>query len=739
MKAVRRAFPYAAVALAAYGVLFHSLRLRERDLRVPLEYAGDGLFYTVVAKAVSEDGFSRFERLGAPFGMDLADWPTGMLFDFSVLGLLTRFLGEAGLALNLYWIASVVLTALLAAWSLRRLDLEPALAFPLGLLYGLLPYAFYRNVGHISMAYHFVPLLGLLLVRVAEGHPERASRAERWTTRAACVLQGLSYPYYGFFASALLVLAAALGSLRARSRAPLRSAALAVALLTASTAVCLAPSVLYWREHGPNPDLQYKTVADTDVYGLKIRQLVTPIPDHPLAPLREVASRVAQSKFPLENENASARLGTVASLGFLLLLGVSIASGAGRLREAPERLQAVAGLNLGAVLLATIGGLGSLFAVFASAQVRAWNRIVVFNAFFGLLAVGLVLGGRLAAARARGGHWARFAPAAVATLLCLAVLDQSSNWLLVDRMTEDARRYWQDRAFVRAVEQRFAPGSRVFQLPHTPTPLDRSVLPMQPYDHARAYLHSRTLAWSWGAIAGRHGNWQAEVAWLPPPEMLRRLALAGFAAVWLDRSGWAPGWPSPYAHPRESPESTIVAVAGLPAQSSPDGRYAVVGLGDLRRRLETALGPAGLARAASEALLAPVAPRWPRGFTSLEGDGLESWRWGARAARLVFRNAIERPRRLELAARLEAADEGGGTLRLSGLTEEELPLGEGEVAWRRTVVLPPGTRARIDFAFESPTPCRNEARCFRVLDFTSSDLDDTSLALEKGDGGDVAP
>lgn len=738
MKALRAAAPYCAVALAAAMALVFSLRLAERDLRVPFEYGGDALFYTVVTKAVSEDGFSRFGRLGAPFGMDLFDWPTGMLLDLSVLGLLARLLGEAGLALNLYWLGSVVLTALLAAWALRRLDLESAVAFPLGLLYGLLPFAFYRNIWHISMAYHFVPLLALLLIRVAEGHPERTGRGERRVTAAACVLQGFGYPYYGFFAAALLVVAGGIGSLRTRAWGSARSALVAIALVGSATAANFAPSVLYWRAHGANPDLRYKSVAHSDQYGLKIRHLVTPILDHPLPAFRWVAERIASAPFPLENENVTDKVGLVASAGFLLLLGLSVA-GAARVRGVPDLLPSLASLNLAAVLLATIGGFGSLFAVFVSAQIRAWNRIAVFNAFFGLVASGVVLGGWLAQTRAWGGRWARLAPTAVAALLVLAVLDQLSPGRLVGRMQGDASRYARDRDLVRRVEGLLPPGSLVFQLPHTPTPLDRSVQPMGPYDNARAYLHSRTLAWSWGAVSGRHGNWQAEVARLAPVEMVRRLALAGFAAVSIDRLGWARGSPSPHAQGDSNPEGAIVTAAGRSAEVSADGRHALVLLGDVRRRLEAALGPDGFARASRDALHPPLVARWPRGFSAVDGDGMTSRRWGSMTARIVFKNALARPRRIEIAARIQASDPRGGTLRLSGLLEEELALGESPVEWRRTVLLPPATRARIDFEYGGVASCGGEDRCFQVVDFSSSDLEDASLSVDDAGKEDQEP
>src|SRR5438876_1534716 len=99
---------YAAVAGTIVASLVVTLRLWTKDLTVPLTYGGDGLFWTVMVKAVSEGGVAgHVSRLGTPFGLDVADWPQGMPLDFSILALLARATGSPGMALNFYWMLSV--------------------------------------------------------------------------------------------------------------------------------------------------------------------------------------------------------------------------------------------------------------------------------------------------------------------------------------------------------------------------------------------------------------------------------------------------------------------------------------------------------------------------------------------------------------------------------------------------------------------------------------------------------
>ena len=80
----------------------------------------------------------------------------------------------------------------------------------------------------------------------------------------------------------------------------------------------------------------------------------------------------------------------------------------------------------------------------------------------------------------------------------------------------------------------------VFQLPLNEFPEGSPPGTMGTYDPARAYLHSKTLRWSFGAMKGRFGDsWQKYAVDRPTPETLRTIALAGFSGVWVDRDGYA--------------------------------------------------------------------------------------------------------------------------------------------------------------------------------------------------------
>jgi hypothetical protein len=709
---------YAAIAVTAAALLWAIPALRGHSLAVPVTYERDGLFFTVLAKAVSEDGLFHATRIGAPFGSDLVDWPLGTWLPLGLIAALVRLTGEPGTAVNLYWLACTVAASLTAAYAFRRLRSEPGPAFVLGLLYGFQPYGFYRNVEHVTLTFPLVPLLALLCLRVAGARPEDETAAERRVTLAACVLQGFCYVYYSFFACLLLVAAAPIGCWRSGGSRAWRRAAGAIAVLALGTAITVMPTLRYWQRNGANPDLAYKSAAETDLYGLKLRHLLTPIAEHPLAPWRALARATEEARFPGENENATARLGTAGALGLLLLLAFCVARAAGLRAGRDPDLEAPAALSLVTLLVSTVGGFASLFALLVSPDVRAFNRVVVFLSFFCLLAIGQAAARTLAplAARAAGRPWLRHG--ALAAALLAGIADQVPRRTLETLRAGTEAAFAEERGLVERIERTLPQGALVFQLPAMTIPVDRETWPpMLYYDPARAYVHSRSLRWSWGAILGRDHDWQRAAAILPPAELVRTLALAGFSGIWIDREGYLGD-----KRPRhEELESALSAAAGSAVGSSLPGRYAFVSIEGYRRRLESELGPEGASRARRAALADAPVLTLERGCEA-ESRGVDGWwRRCGPSSRLVLRNPRYGELEVTIAARLRSAGVSGARLRLRcAAFRDEVALAAVPLDYRRVVRL--ANRQVLEIELEA-SACGADPQpraCFELADLRAA-------------------
>jgi phosphoglycerol transferase len=271
---------------------------------------------------------------------------------------------------------------------------------------------------------------------------------------------------------------------------------------------------------------------ETEVYGLKIAQLLLPVDSHRWPVLARVKQRYNDPSTPCLNENAAATLGVVGSAGFLLLLGRMALGRRGR----GSWLDGLAILTLSGLLLATVGGFGSLFSLLVSPLIRTPNRISIYLAFFALTAVGLVLtrvAGRVSSPLGRSAWYA-----ALALLLAVGIVDQTPRFATPPyAKLEEAYRH--DEAYVHRLETILPAGAMIFQLPYVPYVEHSPVHEMVSYGHLQGYLHSQSLRWSYGAMQGREGDrWQKAVAALPPAELIRELTMAGFAALWIDRRGY---------------------------------------------------------------------------------------------------------------------------------------------------------------------------------------------------------
>ena len=363
-----------------------------------------------------------------------------------------------------------------------------------------------------------------------------------------------------------------------------------------------------------------------------------------------------------------ARLGTVGSLGFLGLLGLR---GRGRRRPRPGRAPAARRRRRRSpswpCSLAQVGGFGSLFSLLVSPDIRAYNRIVVFIAFFSLLAAGLALERLRDGGDRPGPGPTRARPRRRSSLLLLlAVFDQASTTGLRLGHDENARQFDVDRAFVTRLESRLPKGAMVFQLPHTGVPVERDLL-------AHADLRPRP---SLPALAlaplelGGDRRPQRELAG-GGPEPLSRAPWCepwpwpASPGVWIDRLGYDRRAPAPRrpagAGSAPAPRRRSSAPPARPPETSLDGRYAFVGLEAARRRLVSELGPEGFAREAGKPCGRRSSPGIREGFGEEDGDGARVWRRrAAPAGGSCIMNPLDREREVLLTARLLSPGAGAG-------------------------------------------------------------------------------
>lgn len=656
---------YLACALGALLLLL--LLVPPEAGRIPFDYIGDEVHYLTMAQALGESG-SPFQvpRLGAPDGAGWQDFPLDCPLGFTLVRLLLAA-GQTPLAsLVGAWVAQVVLTALAANWAFRHLGAQGWVGAALALVYTFQPFTLTRHTYHFNLTFVPVPILAAAtVVLLGGGWPGRRIPLP---VGLACLAQGwLFFPYNTWFGALLLGASMAGGSRAARQ------ALQCLACLGLGFALFLAPRLPWRLAMGPNPAVAQRLSGESEIYGLKLRHLVSPRPAHPVAPLNELERLLQDASFPFYNESVTSRLGSLGTLGLALAAFGLLAAVLGKGPPPPP----AATLLAGTVLLGTVGGLGALLNALAFPQFRAYNRIVVFTEFYALALLVPLL------SRLKG----RLVPLFAVAFTVLAVLDQNPAVPLpapegaeldqVPRNPQFGRslevrsdEFTRDRLFVEDLERRLAPGAMIYQLPWILFPESPPPQRMAAYDHLKPYLHSRALRFSWGWVPGRGDAWHQSLRDAPPARLVAALRRRGFAAIWLDRLG--------YPSLEDSPAPALSRLLGPPLSVDSSARYLVFSLG--REEAPARLEPSGRLRGGlveADLVAGETGPLWlwvenlgPACRPVLRG------RWSDGSPLTVALPALRAGQRTVVRVEVEAPDRPGAI-------DVSLGLGEPMKTWLR--------------------------------------------------------
>lgn len=600
-----------AVGLLALVAAGWVLQLWRADLSSPFRYTelDDTKFYLMLIRSVIRHGwFEAGSSLGAPFGQQLADFPQGAdNLNFLIIRGLTLFSSNPALIDNVFYLLTFPLTAGTAFLAMRKLEVSRGPATVGAVLFALLPYHFYRGDSQLLLsAYYSVPLSAYLFLSIFLGDPRfrrrdrPGSRALEWLswrtlrTVLLCAVIASSGMYYAAFALVLLSAGALVAAVARRGRATVASVVGCVLLIGVVLVANLSPSLIYRAEHGGNP-LIARNLTDTELLGLKPAQLLLPVQGYRLPVLKDVNSEYAKAGSSTYCEQCYETLGSVGDVGFLWLLAGALAAllGAGGLL-ARSRLYGPAALGvLLSLSIASVGGFSSLLAYFLTPDVRGWNRMLLFIAFFSLLAAACLTqaGLRWLARRRIRAYWAALA---IVALLVLGVLDETSEDFVPNYRAARAE-YRSDSAFFGEVQARLGAGAVVFELPYVPFPegygATMSAVGFESpnfgttYEEARGYITSTLLRWSYGVMKGRPTDWESELANKPLALAVGAASLSGFEGLVIEPSG--------YEVPPAALRSALLAQLGEQPLVSRDGQLWFFDLRPYAARLRRTLGERG--------------------------------------------------------------------------------------------------------------------------------------------------
>jgi len=719
---------YAGMTLAAVAISAFVLDLPHADLRVPFCYAGSDGYYTLeFAKNIQENGTAGLNpRVGAPLDHEYFGDPQLLPLTILPMRFLFLFTGDFGSVVNLYFLLGFPLTAVAMLYALRALGFSYFAGFVPALLYAFLPFHMQRGEDHILPAtYVVVPLVALTALWIAAGNPlYRQSAGGKWLeiTRAGvlsvvfCILLGSDYPYYAFFGIVLFLLAAAYAWFASREARALVTGAALSAITVLTYGLNVAGYLAARGRTLPFGDIRLP--RESEFYGLKIIQILMPIQFHRVPALAQFRAYY-DATAPLVTENGTTSLGFIGALGFLLLLGAVLFPLRRRLGDV---LQHCAVLNLGCFLFATVGGFAVIFDYLVSPDIRSYNRIIVFMAFFSFVAV--AWGIETVRQRFLAGPAAlRAGVVGLVLLLCLGVADQSSPAMIAPYET-NAATYRSDRAFVRKIESSVPAGAAIFQLPYLPWAgsLDLAPYGVSPYWMFKGYLHSNELRWSYGASKGTYDDaWLRSLSALPADNLVRELVPANFTGIYIARTAYFD------RGTERALETTLTKRLGQTPLVSDNGALAFYSLEGFRKAEIARLGNSGFERA--RAAIPPLLPRVVSGCHLSVRTEKSAARWCERHVVIAIANMSNESKVGILSG--DVADHSVvGTIEIeSGGQRGRIPVSPKGNRMQIRLTVPPG-ESLVSFDANVPTersPAGPEAFLFanvKLLDTATGDTTD---------------
>ncbi|MFA4888687.1 MAG: hypothetical protein WC628_03835 [Candidatus Omnitrophota bacterium] len=537
---------YFAVAMLSVMILIWIMKLWKLDLQYLFYYGGDIWLDAVSTKGMMENGwFIHNKFLGMPTGYSVYDFMNSDTLHYVVLKLFSYFFNNYAAAINVYYFLTFPLTAVTALYVFRHFNISCFASLVGSLLYAFAPYHLMRGSAvHLFLcAYYMVPLAVAAILwacgqeyRFIENGKNKLFGSKLIAGIIICLLVSSSGIYYAFFSVFFLFVAGVYLLLNkdGKKTQNLMPVLILIATLILGVLINTSPRILYCLKHGKNVSANYRSPQESEVYGLRITQLVFPASYHRIPLLAKFKQRYNTSA-PLVNENDMASLGFVGSIGFLMLLIWLFY----RSHKPDKRLDVITRLsflNISAVLLGTIGGFGSIFAYLISPMLRGNNRVSIFIAFFSLLAFFLFLEHLIDFKKSRAIRF--FYYLFLFFLLIIGIFDQTSS--STPNYGCLKKRYEQDADFIRNIEFSVPANAMIFQLPYLGFPEAPGIHNLPVYGHFRGYLNSKALRWTYGAMRGRANDiWQKDVAAKPVDEFLANISKAGFRGIYIDRGGYA--------------------------------------------------------------------------------------------------------------------------------------------------------------------------------------------------------
>lgn len=512
-------------------------RLDSANWKVPVDYYEDTPMVMSWIRAAQEGDFVPFtsksvERLGAPYAANWNDWPVWgeeMIFPIGVLARFTGFFQACNLAVLLAYVTNALGFYVVC----RMFRFRWEWSFVGAVLFAFTYFHAYRLLHHLMHTFSYAVPFAIFSAWVI-GFSRRVELWDKrfWICLGTAALMSITNPYNLNLFAQMICLSLLVQLITRRRKVNLQIGFVSLAVIVVGFFLINLDTFSYSWQHGKNYPALARGYYETELFALKPIELVTPPASHKIAALAQLGGKYMRDAW-LRGEVFSPYLGLVSIAGFVWLFAEALFLLV-RKKKTAGRFPAYAPQVFWVFVYSVVGGLNCFIALQGIPLFRGTNRYSIFISALVLL----FMVSRLTVLTRRWSPGLRLAVAA--GLLVLGLVDQLPQRTTREETLGIARNIEVDRAFTEAMEAKLPAHAMVFQLPVIPYPESVAVQNLQAYELLRPFFFSKTLHFSFGANKGRaRDDWQKEVEKLSGAEMASTLERYGFAAIYLNRKGFA--------------------------------------------------------------------------------------------------------------------------------------------------------------------------------------------------------
>ena len=534
----------AAITAAVTVLLVYVLQLWNMDINVPISYAGGDDFSLLTnAKTMTEQAWNlTADRLGTPYVASYYDFTSSVMhnFDLLTLKIFAMITRDAGSAMNLEYFSVFYLCAFISYFVMHELKIRNVISVCGSVVFAFSSYILMRGTGHFVLTTcYFLPLSVLLCIWVYERddvfvfNKDFFKNKRNWVAILSIILiANNGIVYYPFFTCYMLGVTAVSKLIKTGKLRYVGKAFSMIAGICVFIGIALLPVLMHILTSGGNSSAIVRGgVQESEMYGLKLVQLFLPVNSHGITPIQNLISAYNDNSM-FVNENITSYIGLMGTLGFIILIAFVFV----RKRSAfCERMAFLAELNLGLILLGTVGGFGAIVSLVITDKIRGYNRISILIGYVCILGCCLAVNEFYTYYHKKLKKW--FLP--VFCVFSLFVVWEQNPAGYTPAYDANYAAYMIDDEFVKDIENSVDEGAYIYQLPYHEYPEGGPVNDMQDYHLYTGYIHSDTLNWSYGSMKGSgYDDWNKNVSEMDYPEMVTYLKENGFSGIYIDRRAY---------------------------------------------------------------------------------------------------------------------------------------------------------------------------------------------------------